>query len=198
MPGLLQQWKNKKKEYIIYIKSYPWWLIYRCSIAFEQYICISQAGPISCECTCWWGDCQIITTPSNGEWKEMSHSSKSPSNPAVCLAQPHPAIECWGPWEPLSSPAWELFPGPPSFSSPRHSYASHGSWQYEDFGRELGGSRRLHAHYWKHTFVLLPGTRQMSAESGCEKSPQQSKDPSHPLCFCAKQEHFCTEPMYKV
>lgn len=108
-------------------------------------------------------------------WKEMSRSSRSPSSPAACLAQPHPAIEHQSPWEPLSSLAWELFPGPPSLSSPRHSCTSHGSWQYEDFGRQLGGSGRLHAHYWKHTFALLLGTRQMSAESGCEKSPQQSK-----------------------
>lgn len=38
----------------------------------------------------------------------------------------------------------------------------------------------------------------MSAESGCEKSPQQSKHPSQHFCICAKKEHFCTEPMYKV
>lgn len=131
-------------------------------------------------------------------WKEMSRSSRSPSNPAECLAQPHPATEDRSPWEPLSSPAWELVPGPPPFSSLRHSYAAHGSWQYEDFGRQPGGSGRLHAHCWKCTFALLPGTRQMSAESGCEKSPQQSKHPSQHFCICAKKEHFCTEPMYKV
>lgn len=119
----------------------------------------------------------------------MSRSSRSPSIPAKCLAQPHPATEHRSPWEPLSSPAWELVPGPPPFSSLRHSYASHGSWQYEDFGRQPGGSGRLHARCWKRTFALLPGTRQ-SSEWGCEKSPQQSKHPSQHFCFVQSRNTF--------
>lgn len=139
-------------------------------------------------CMLMW-DSHILVTQL---WKEMSHSSRSPSNPAAC-----PASSCNRMLELLSSPTSELFPGLPSLSSPRRSCASCGSWQYESFGRQLGGSERLHTCYWKHSFALVPETRQTFAELGCEKSPQQGKILLMPF-LCAKKKCFFTDFMYGV